>query len=122
MLRSCRSSKSQHSNAASRMEIEKSTIITANNLPATGVCMELDFVQQRQQAHLLIDVLPKEKLFAVHNLLEVLVEPLSRSLAMAPVEEEELIPETKAALNRSSAQLDRGESVSHEEILREFVR
>src|ERR1035437_7299086 len=122
MLRSYRSSKSQHSNAASRMKIEKSTIITANNLPATGVCMELDFVQQRQQAHLLIDAMPKEKLFAVHNLLEVLVAPLSRSLAMATVEEEELIPETKAALNRSSAQLDRGESVSHEEILREFVR
>ena len=87
-----------------------------------GVCMELDFVQQRQQAHLLIDVLPEKKLFAVHNLLEVLVEPLSRSLAMAPVEEEELTPETVAALNRSGDQLDRGESVSHEEILREFVR
>jgi hypothetical protein len=84
--------------------------------------MELDFVQQRQQAHLLIDVLPEEKLFAVHSLLEVLVEPLSRSLAMAPVEEEELTPETVATLNRASAQLDRGESVSHEEILHEFVR
>jgi hypothetical protein len=84
--------------------------------------MELDFVQQRQQAHLLIDVLPEQKLSAVHSLLEVLVEPLSRSLAMAPVEEEELTPETMAALNRASAQLDLGESVSHEELLREFVR
>ena len=91
-------------------------------MPALGVCMELDFVQQRQQVHLLIDVLPEKKLFAVHSLLEVLVEPLSRSLAMAPVEEEELTPETVATLNRSSAQLDRGESVSHEEILHEFVR
>jgi hypothetical protein len=84
--------------------------------------MELDYVQQRQQAHLLIDVLPEKKLFAVHSLLEVLVEPLSRSLAMASVEEEELTPETIAALKRSSAQIDRGENVSHEEILREFVR
>jgi hypothetical protein len=82
--------------------------------------MELDLVQQRQQAHLLLDVLPEEKLFAVHNLLEVLVEPLSRSLAMAPVEDEELTPETMAALNRASASLDRGEGVSHEEMLREF--
>ena len=94
----------------------------ASNLPAQGVCVELDFVQQRQQAHLLIDVLPEQKLSAVRNLLEVLVEPLSRSLAMAPVEEEELKPETMAALNRASAQLDLGESVSHEELLREFVR
>jgi len=82
--------------------------------------MEIDFVQQRQQAHLLLDVLPEEKLFAVHNLLEVMVEPLSRSLAMAPVEDEELTPETMAALNRASASLDRGEGVSHEEMLREF--
>jgi len=97
-------------------------MIEVSDLPAQGVCMELDSVQQRQQAHLLIDALPEKKLFAVHSLLEVLVEPLSRSLAMAPVEEEELTPEAIAALNRSSAQLDRGESVSHEEILREFVR
>jgi hypothetical protein len=69
---------------------------------------------------LLLDVLPEEKLFAVHNLLEVLVEPLSRSLAMAPVEDEELTPETMAALNRASASLDRGEGVSHKEMLREF--
>ena len=82
--------------------------------------MELDLVQQRQQAHLLLDVLPEEKLFAVHNLLEVMVEPLSRSLAMAPVEDEELTPETMAALNRASASLDRGEGVSHKEMLREF--
>jgi hypothetical protein len=86
----------------------------------TQTTMELDLVQQRQQAHLLLDVLPEEKLFAVHNLLEVLVEPLSRSLAMAPVEDEELTPETMAALNRASASLDRGEGVSHKEMLREF--
>ena len=82
--------------------------------------MGLNFAQQRQQAHLLIDVLPEEKLFAVHNLLEVLVEPLSRSLAMAPVEDEELTPETAAALDRARASLARGEGVSHEEVLREF--
>ncbi len=75
--------------------------------------MELDLAQQRQQAHSLLDGLPEEKLVTVRNLLELLVEPLSRSLANAPVEDEELTPETMAALNR-------GESVSHEEILREF--
>ena len=65
--------------------------------------MELDLEQQRQQAHLMLDVLPGEKLAAVRNLLEVMVEPLPRSLAMAPVEDEELTPETVAALHRASA-------------------
>jgi hypothetical protein len=80
--------------------------------------MELE--QQRQQAHWLIDVLPEDKLSAVRNLLEVLVEPLSRSLALAPVEEEEITPETAAEIERGRASLARGEGISHEEMLREF--
>lgn len=82
--------------------------------------MELDITQQRQQAHLLLDVLPDEKIAAVRNLLEVMVEPLSRSLATAPLEDEELTPDTAAALDRARASLARGEGISHEEVLREF--
>jgi hypothetical protein len=50
----------------------------------------------------------------------MLVEPLSLSLAMSPVEEEDTTPETAAALDRSRASLARGEGISHQEILREF--
>jgi len=82
--------------------------------------METDIAEQREQVHMLIDVLPREKLSAVHGLLEVLVEPLSRSLAMAPVEDEELTAETTAALRRANEQLARGETVSHDEVLQEF--
>jgi len=82
--------------------------------------MEPDFAQQRQQAHSLLDALPEEKLSAVRGLLDVLVEPLSRSLALAPTEEEELTPEAAASLDRARASLARGEGVSHEEVLREF--
>ncbi len=88
--------------------------------PFEGTNMQPDLAEQRQQAHLLLDVLPEEKLSAVRNLLEVLVEPLSRALAMAPVEDEELTPETAQALDRARASLARGEVVSHEEVLREF--
>ena len=69
---------------------------------------------------MLIDVLPKEKLSAVHGILEVLAEPLSRSSATAPIESDELTPETVSALQRAGEQLDRGESVSHDEVLSEF--
>ena len=48
------------------------------------------------------------------------VEPLSRSLALAPVEEEEITPETVAALDGARASLARGEGTPHEEVLREF--
>ncbi len=82
--------------------------------------MEPNLDQERQQAHALLDMLPAEKLNAVRSLLEVMVEPLARSLALAPVEEEEITPETAAALDRARASLARGEGIPHEEILREF--
>ena len=53
-------------------------------------------------------MLPAEKLNAFRSLLEEMVEPLSRSLALAPVEEEEITPETAAALDRARASLARG--------------
>jgi hypothetical protein len=69
--------------------------------------MELDASsQERQQAHALLDMLPAEKLNAVRNLLDVMVEPLAHSLAMA--------------LDHARARLARGEAITHEEILREF--
>jgi hypothetical protein len=74
----------------------------------------------RQQAHELLDRLGPAQFDAVVKLLEVMVEPLSRSLALAPVEEEEITPETAAALDCARASLARGEGIPHDEILREF--
>ena len=82
--------------------------------------MEQNLDQERRQAHALLDTLPAEKLNAVRSLLEVMVEPLARSLALAEVEEEGLAPLTAAALDRARASLARGEGISHDELLREF--
>jgi hypothetical protein len=82
--------------------------------------MEPNLEQQRQQAHALLDLLPAEKLKAVRSLLDVMVGPLARSLAHAPVDEDDITPETAAAVDRARASLARGEGVSHQEIRREF--
>jgi hypothetical protein len=77
----------------------------------------------RQQAHQLLDRLSPAQFTAVAQLLEVLAtgpEPLLRSLSQAPVEDDEITPETAAALERSRASLARGEGMPHDEILREF--
>jgi hypothetical protein len=50
----------------------------------------------------------------------MMVEPLSRSLSLAPVEDEEITPETAAALDGARASLSRGEGIPHEDVLREF--
>jgi len=82
--------------------------------------MDPDQTQERREAHALLDLLPVEKLIAVRGLLEVMVEPLSRSLALAPVEDEEITPQAAAALERARASLSRGEGILHDEVLTEF--
>jgi len=75
---------------------------------------------EKRQAHELLDQLNAGQLAAIVHLLQVMTSPLSRSLASAAVEEEEITPETTAAIDRSRASLTRGEGISHQEILREF--
>ncbi len=82
--------------------------------------METNLNRERQEAHALLDMLPTSKLSAVRSLLEVLVEPLARSLALAPFEDEEITPDTASALEEARTSLARGEGIQHEEILREF--
>jgi hypothetical protein len=82
--------------------------------------MEPDIAEQRQQAHALLDMLEAEKVAAVRNLLEVMVEPLSQHLSALPPEEEQLSPETIADIKEARASLERREGIPHEEILREF--
>jgi hypothetical protein len=76
--------------------------------------------EERREAHALLDALAPEKLNAVRTLLEVMVEPLARSLALAQAEEAPLTPETATALDRARASLARGEGIPHDDILREF--
>lgn len=76
--------------------------------------------KEKQQAHELLDQLDTGQLSAVVHLLQVMTSPLSRSLASAPVEEEEITADTAAALDRARASLARGEGIPHEYILREF--
>ena len=63
--------------------------------------MDSNLTEQRQQAHALLDMLPDEKLAAVRSLLQVMIEPLSHSLASAPVDDEELMPDTVVAVERA---------------------
>ena len=82
--------------------------------------MARDLTDERQEAHALLDLLPPEKLNAVRSLLEVMTDPIARSLASAPVETEPISEKEAAALDAAHASIKRGEGIPHEEILREF--
>jgi hypothetical protein len=64
---------------------------------------------------------PQADLRTAKRLLQALVvDPLWLSLEAASVEEEELSEAGKEALSIGREQLERGETVSHEDVLREF--
>lgn len=68
----------------------------------------------------MVERLAPGQLTVVRGLLEALLDPLARSLANAPVEDEEITPEMAAALDRARVSIERGEGIRHEDILREF--
>ncbi len=83
--------------------------------------MATDSRNEKQHAHELIDELDPAQVSAVVPLLQfMLMDPVSRSLAAAPVEQEPTSSEEADALDQARASLDRGQGISHEDILREF--
>ena len=82
--------------------------------------MALDFVQELQQAHAYLDRLPPEQLSAVRGLLETMLDPLSRALANAPAEDEEISEEEERAVSGSREWLKHNKPIPHEEVLAEF--
>jgi len=82
--------------------------------------MGTDVTQERQQAHALLDQLPNEKLTAVVHLLRAISDPVARSLANAPIEDEPISEEENRAVAASKAWLKDHEPIPHEEVLAEF--
>ena len=76
--------------------------------------------EERQQAHTLLDLLPVDKLGAVVHLLRVMTDPVERSLANAPVDDEPLTAEEIKALDASREWLKHNAGIPHEEVLAEL--
>ena len=75
---------------------------------------------EKQHAYQLIDQLDSGQLAAIVHLLEVMTDPVAHSLAHAPVDDEPITPEEIREIAAARASLDRGQGISHEEVLAEF--
>jgi hypothetical protein len=82
--------------------------------------MTSDPVLERQQAHAYLDLLPPEQLSAVRGLVETMLDPMSRALANAPLEDEEISEEEERAVAESVEWLKHNKPIPHEEVLAEF--
>jgi hypothetical protein len=84
--------------------------------------MELAFAGTKQKAHELIERMPPSQVSAVVGLLETMLDPVSRAIANAPIDDEPESEDERRAVAESKAWLAEhpGQGIPHEEILREF--
>jgi|SRR6202166_1100899 hypothetical protein len=75
---------------------------------------------EKQQAHELIERLPPTQLSAVVGLLEAMLDPVSRALANAPLDDEPVTGEDEKALAEAREWLKRNKGIPHEQVLAEL--
>jgi hypothetical protein len=75
----------------------------------------------KQQLHDLIESLPENEIASVYRLLAgLLADPLWIASVTAPGDDEPYTPEQQADDDEAQAAIDRGEGVSHAQMLGEF--
>lgn len=74
----------------------------------------------KEHAHELIERLVPSQVSAVVGLLEAMLDPVARSLANAPFDDEPVSEEEAREIAAARASLDCGEGIPHEQVLAEF--
>jgi hypothetical protein len=96
------------------------TLIFSHSKIMWGSKMALASRDTRQQAHELIDRMAPGQVSAVVGLLEIILDPVARSLASAPYEDEEISEEENLAVAASKSWLENNKPISNEDVLAEF--
>jgi hypothetical protein len=79
--------------------------------------MALDPCDERQHAHAFLDRLPDDQLSAVRGLLETMLSPLDRRLALAPIDDEPVTPNEAAVIQAGITSLEQNGGVPLEAVL-----
>ncbi len=79
-----------------------------------------DLTQEKQQLHELVDRLAPRQVHAVRGLLEAMLDPVSRAIANAPVDDEPLTTEEAQALVEAREWVEHNRPIPHEQVLAEL--
>jgi hypothetical protein len=82
--------------------------------------MEHDSANEKRQAHELIERLAPTQVSAVVGLLEAMLDPVSRAIANAPVDDEPLSAEGEKALDHAREWLEHNQGIPHDRVLAEL--
>jgi hypothetical protein len=77
-------------------------------------------IHPKEHAHELIERLPPTQVAALVGLLEAMLDPVSRAIANAPIDDEPLTAEEEKALDESREWLKRNKGIPHEQVLAEL--
>jgi hypothetical protein len=75
---------------------------------------------EKRRAHELIEKLAPRQASAVVGLLEMMLDPVSRAIANAPIDNEPLDPREEKALNEAREWLKHNKPIAHEQLLAEL--
>jgi hypothetical protein len=82
--------------------------------------MITDIIEQRDQAHGMIDRLSPEKLSAVVGLMKVMLDPLDLALAAAGVDDEPVTEEERSDIEASREWFKHNEGIPFEQVVAEL--
>jgi hypothetical protein len=74
----------------------------------------------KEHAHELIELLPPGQVPAAIGMLESLLDPVSRAIANAPIDDEPVTKEEEKALAESREWLKHNKGIPHEQVLAEL--
>lgn len=76
----------------------------------------------KEELYQLIEKLPESELATARRFLEYLCtvsqDPVARALQQAPIDDEPVTPEEAEAIREALREVERGETIPHEEVLR----
>ena len=82
--------------------------------------MASDPANEKQQLHELVDRLAPGQVHAVRGLLQAMLDPVSRAIANAPVDDERITTEEAQALLEAREWLKDNRPIPHEQVLAEL--
>jgi len=82
--------------------------------------MASEVTREKQQLHELVDRLAPGQVHAVRGLLQAMLDPVSRAVASAPVDDEPLTAEEAQALLEAREWLKHNTPIPHEQVLAEL--
>jgi len=82
--------------------------------------MATDAAQEKQQLHTLVEFLGPEQIHTLRSLVEIMLDPVSRRLAAAPIDDEPETDDERRAVAEALESLGRNGGVSMETVLADF--